>query len=732
MLERGDFSEEFNAIIGEFRDEQNDPIVTQIFTGVAQAEAALNQSREVAHSTVNDMLAQLNYESEQAELLGNEVVVSGIVRPADYIAGGDAARTEEIIKAQFSDFGPLLSDDKGLYFTVEQQTFVCGNFDVESYSDDDDEPLEHKIVLNLNATDDEDPSEGWLYAYPSELTVFAPVEASTLKVERDIQQKYPEIAAQLDTLPLESDDDQEILQALRDFRLTINWADYAHLDEGSQDDLLDMVETYITSRVALDTALYALRVRGTIVGFDVTGYEIERDIAEARQITGYAQALRLRQSNSSETTTEYAPALELYAPARTRHAGVTMLQVPAASIESMQTLRNDDLFDDEMGQYEQPATSQEIEPATTFVDDDGDYDNYEDEMTEYTVSVEHNDGRERSERDRQLEALDVRLTELFTKVYPFINAMYDTREQAQEQAPKLEKILRDFMELYPNDPTLVLRAEGEGVQYSNAKLDLGTEAIQLDENGSISLKFDAIGAKQGDIFESREGMLSKEVHIGVLTAEIKSSNGETYAEDERPIKYLLRAYLVLRDAQQPQTIALDNHMTGTPLHSIVQFKRFVVDIDHRISDITIPAYERSKRVDAAITRVAKEVPEHNFLAWQLHDLYLDTQDANLNGYADLSDPELLNKIGETVSGKEVEAQLTVDALGEILNGMKVELRGVMYTADGTRYDENMIRGKVMAVVSTIPEVPTEEPMLVIELQDNTWYVPITQLERFRY
>lgn len=725
MVERGDFSDEFNAIIGEFRDEQNDPIVTEIFNSVTEAEVALNRAGEAGTSYIVDILAQLNYELAEADLISSEVVVSGVIRPSEYIAGGDEARTAEIIREQFGEIGPLKVDDMGPYFAVEQQQLVCGTFDVTEFSPGENESTIRKVIINLNSNEDEDPTEGWFYAFADELTVLAPVEASYLKVNREITQKYPDIAAQLEQIPQDCGNDQEIIDALQKVTLTIDWSKYPYLSEDDRDELFSMIETYMTHRVVLDNAMYSLDVNGTIIGFDVNGNEVVRELDSTKRINAYLGHIRLHHDSDEGDIGVYSPALEAYAPTANRLGGNNMLYLPVSSVESMQNSRNENLFDQEMGQYDRPTDTLDTESLAAETEDDTSIQQREADTSSEDASTE----RTPSDREQILEVLNAGITELFEKSAQYTQKLYSTPEEANADGPKLGEIIDEFFSKYPHQKMTYIRAEGPGVLSCDAVYNAKASEVLEEGNESIRLQFDNAGLHEGDIFTTKEGLLTRDANV--IVQGVRRLDDEN-PDEEEPSGYVLRAYMILRDREQPRRINFGAGAIGVPMYSLAPSKQFVVELDAAKTRLSVPEYERIKSIEDAIYKIAQELPDLKTLPWYLYDLNKEVDEAAPQEYNDLTDPTLLNKIGEDVGGDELASRLTVDALSEILHGYSVEVTGPMYTADGMRTDNLTVRGVVETVISTLPDMPTEEPMIVIELEDITWYVPIAELERFRY
>ena len=716
MVEHGDFSEEFNAIIGELRDEQNDPIVAQVLESVTQAEEALNRQREVTHEQAYEVTASLNNELDEAGLLGSEVIVSGIIRPSDYIADGVDARTDELIKSQFGDLGPLRNDDKGPYYIVEQKQFVCGAFDIESVSangDPENEELIHKVVLSLNVDEQDDPTMGMVYAYPDELTVLAPVEMSALKAAHELERRYPQIIEQLAPIA-DAEGEAAKIDALRQLTLTIDWGAYPYLDEDGRNQLVAMIETYITNLLRLDSVMYTLTIHGDVIGFDINRNEMIRPVEQPTQLHAYMDVVRMRNDEDEDT---YTAAFEVFAPADDRENGSHMLHIPAESLVSAVVLRNANLFTDEMGTYETPVPDTTVTPVIDA-----------EQTTDEEIYGEADDERMYEddawmERHAQVDSL---FAELFEAAGTYVRT-YETVDEAKAASDALAPHILKLLSEYPRDFYPLICAEGEGVVHTKAAYNPNeSHATDGDDQAAI-LQFDHVDIRRGDMFVSKQGLFAFDQTVNMDVQIIPPADGES-----EPM-YRPSVYLRFRDVDEHQPITLGTADSAVGLFTLMPVRQFMVKLDPSMSVITLPAYERAKRIDESISSIEKDFSDLEFLPVQLRDLFADIrQSAPSPELEEMSDPDLLAKIADQVAGDEDALTVTVDTLTQILEGCEVQAKGPMYTADGTRYDEVTLRGRVTAVVPTIASIDTQEPLIVVVTEDNTWYIPIAELTEFKY
>lgn len=719
--EHGDFASEFEAIVGELEAEQRDPIVTDVFNSVNEADIALARAGDGANDYYDDVIARLNGESEEAGITGRPVIVSGKIRPSEFVGMNHDGQSEVILPVELGELGQLQHDEYGDYYSVFQQRLIGGDFDIDEITADDDTVTERKVILYLNPNEDDDPSDGWLYTYPDDLEYLAPEEPSYLKINQEIRQRYEEIARQLDSLPADCGDDEAIIAALRDMELELNWHDYPrHLQE-ERDELIDHIEQYITNRVVFDTSLYMMSVHGVVIGVNERDQRFVQPVIDGTPISGYVGHVRLlrevREDNDDEDIAHYRLMLEVFMPSAERGSGDYLVYVPLASIDAIGNTRNGELFSQPMGLFEHPFEPAGVVPAgaTSEIEESSDDDV---DAPEYTVQVDV--GREMPAREQELAALDERIHELYTQVDAIISKLYDSQEEAVEAQQRIDKLIEAFNELYPRDVMTVLEAEGPGVRSMNVQLDGEGSQRDPSDTGSVTLKFDGVRMVESDILTVKRGVYAFHAITGIGPAEAVEG------------KYGVEALMVFADIDQPAPITFGSPELSLPLFTLSASKRFIVRIDSDDAHLTIPEYERLKKCRDIIQSIALKFPDLQYLPWQLTELQETIDAADPTDFAELEDIALVRHIGESVGGDEEASQHTVDALMEILGEHPIEITGPMYTSDGSYTESNEIQGLVENVISTHTAIPTAEPMLMMTTLDNTWYVPLSTIERFRY
>ena len=603
---------------------------------------------------------------------------------------------------------------------AEQLRETCGEFGIATVSasgDPEDEKVVHEVYLSFSASDEGDDEGTLLYAYPGELSVLAPVAISPLKAERDLSTQYPELFAQLELFAA-AEGEAEKIAALQKLTLTIDWDAYPHLEEDDRTALLSMIEVYIASQLQFDVVMYSLIVHGDVIGHDINGNELIGAVEKPTQLTAYMGLVQLRNDDDPST---YTVALTAFAPAETRENGSNMFQIPVVSLASIHALRNGNLFaGQELGTYETPVPDIAVYPIET--------------ATPYSEQGEQMDDVSAETDDMSIEGIALErhreVTEMYEDLLQKVDKhmqYYETLEEAKAAANAIIDEVDQFLDAHPRDFYPIVCAEGEGVVHINAAIN--KETTSVDEAGDVlHVEIPGVMVRNGDIFTSKNGilLLNQQVEANIVGVEL-DVDGES-RQVFRP-----RVYLAYQDIDSEQPLTLNAPYNTTPLYTLSSVRRFLVELNSDRTSLSLPAYACMQRIEASLDKLTNDYSDMEFLPIQIRDLYAELRSAGPSAeLRDLSDPELLVKIGSQVGGDEEVVQETVDVLGEILRGFSVEVRGAMYMIDGTRYDDVTIRGQLADVVSTLGSLGLEEPLLVVEQEDTTWYVPLAEIERFRY
>lgn len=725
MTEHGKF-DDFDAIIHGFRRELEDPVVVRLFDKIRKAERALNQEGGEAVQVVRsaELLSELNEFMDEAGLLYEEMLVSGRVRPTLLEEFDEDELPDDIFPPELKDLGPILTDDHGSYIPVSQATLRSGALGTDSVlvdTIDGVEKWESRIVFNLNADLDDDDSGCWTYAYLEDLDLLKPVEPSDLKVRQEINEMYPEIAAQLRELPHNCGDDAAIIDALSNFRLVVDWSKYPRIDTEGRLQLLDYIERYITDRVVFDTTAYTMTVRDILIAVDPQGNRSVQELPEPITLSGKIGHARLLHESAADdgSLSHYRMMVELLAPSAARGGGNHLLYIPAAAVSDVHNTRNSFTFQQPMEEFDDPADNDELLPPPIFelVGDEGD-----DDGPEFTVEVIKNgdtDMERVSENERELAALDARIKELFAAATEITAQLYPSHELAIAARDRLNKLVHDFTTLYPDDRPIVLDVAGPGVHY--LQLDRDPNIIEgTDEDRTIQLNFRNYELHSGDPLMEKQGIYQRKAHTYVLPV-VDTDN------------FAVITFLMFGDTTPEAPIGFGPSELGIAMYTLSPSRQFFANLNGKEVSITIPEYERLKRGRDAIKQVGKLYPDLEGLPEQLTKLYDIFVAADPNTYTELADVSLVNAIGDAVGGDEEASRLVVDVLADVFIGRPVQVVGDMYDDDGRKVHGQHLRSMVSNVVATNANIEVLEPMLVIEAAEGKhWYVPLSSIQRVSY
>lgn len=730
MTEHGDFNAEFKKMMGGLEEEQHDPVATALLGSAIASEAklakTLREAGEVPDELQDKIIRDLNDRSDKAKILDNNVIVTGKVRSQiDFSSLG-----EEFLPACVKDLGKLLHDERGPYYDVLQHTFTCDIFDIDTVQINPDDPdsdaYELRVMMYLNsAMDDADPGDdGVLYVYPSELEAFVPEEPSSLKIKQEITKRYPKIARQLDTLPVDCGNDKAIVAALRDLQVEIDWRDYPRHSEDERERLVDNIERYVTDRLKFDTAQYGLEVRGNKADID----NQDAPSTENTRISGYIGGVKLLREHEGEGET---PADEDITRYRFM-LGVLVLSGERGSYEhSFQTIPVDFIKDivntRDGGQFNVPIgtsahTPSEASPVATEPEEATEVHEAEDANTTELAAVKTGEHIAISGREQELAALDKLLSELFTSVSLITNKLYDTEDEAIKASHEISNIIQTFNELYPTDKPPVIEAAGPGVYSLNVELDRENSMLEPGgEDGAVMLRFTGVELKKSDILTVKRGTY--------LLHALARAGASTIEEG----KYGVAASLLFSDSESMQPIRFGSlDRDSLSLFSLLPAGVLMASVDIDETKLPIPEYDQLRACRIAIAKISDKCPDLIELPGQLSELKNKIDNSDPAKYMDFEDLGLIHAIGNSVGGDEEASQHTVDALMQILGNRSIKVIAEMYDGDGNPVGSQYIEGRVEEVISTHTKIPTAEPMLALRAAGEMWYVPLTTITRFRY
>lgn len=710
----------FTMMVSGLQEERRDPQVTALFDSAVMVEVELNKLDEPSDDMILDTLAALNDDLDQCGVLKAAAEVSGRLRPlvAEAVDDDDILA---LLSPTLSDLGPLLRDARGPYFQVSARNLICGAYDIKSApitGFDGTQKTQHELVLNFNHGPDEDVTSGELYAYLDDIDLLIPEEPSALKVYDLINDKYPQIAEQLERLPANSKKDRKIIQALADFQLEIDWSHYPRHEEDERQQVLEYIEAYITNRVQLDNNLYAFSVHSALSAVDEQNQEFVIDLDEEADITATVEQIRLMPVRTETGTESYAIKIEVLASASERHSGSHTLYIPAAHISGFRNLRNKNLFKGKP----KPAVTEKtyIEDTILPLSHGTDVDTATAVAATPPVEVrevsieELNKG---NDVERNLEQIHNLYKKLFEQCDVITANMFATYEEASEAREELDEVFTDFFAVLPEN-RVVVEAAGPGIYRLDATWD--TDNIIVDsEAGTTTVRFDNTTPITGDPLAIKKG-----IYTGRCISAI--------AQGEDDGKYAVRAFMVFYEPKDEEPIRFGVPDMNIALFTMSPSREFFIDVNSKGTSVTIPEYDRIQSCRQAIGRLADQFPDLAGLPAQLSTLQDTFINADRSSFRPFENIDLLNEIGLRVGGDEEATAKTVDVLHDIFADHGVHVNGAMYDAEGKLQHEGYAGGIVKFVISTVNTIPVSEPMLVVEDEGDIHYVPLSTITSMRY
>jgi hypothetical protein len=704
---------EFDALVSGLREEMRDPVVTDLIKHVHELEEALNSDDgRLSEADKGEAVFAINSLLETWGLLDAEIIVSGKLR----LDISDFDARDDMTIAQWGMlYGELLEDSEGPYLYVDHKTLVSRTFDIVSESTisayGPDRQI-HRLLLSMTTTIDEDDTTS-VYVYLDELDDFTPKDPSLARIIREIRDNYPEIAEQLDQLPEDCGDDKQIIAALSDFVLEIDWSRHSSLTEDEQNELIDFIEHYIGHRLQFDISEYQLEICGPYYKKGYKGnllrQSAEMPIEKRGKIFGVSLGVLNSPIESSEVTA-YVPEIKLWASVARRGGGNEYITVPLYSIENIQNFRNGIEDAESAGhEYEPDDIDYDETEWPDSKDEDTDEAHGEDMISEVSIreSVE--------QREQKLDSLQEKLIQLVEVCRMIGDIRYtddDTDELDAAQASLAEYLIA-FMDIY-KDVSTAIEVSGPGVSSVPGAVEVSFD----EEDESIDVNIRSTTIEEGDLLSFKKGVIT-----GMSTA-VEINEDESRS---------LRIYLRLRDLQTHQPINITtNALKDFSFVEAHIIKNFAARIEKGDTTITIPERDRIVSIKRQIDQISHRFEDRSELPVVLTTLYEFMEMASPHGYIDFPDIKVINEIGKLVGGDDTLRDKVSTAITDIMLESQIKLVGDAYDERGMLTERIKLDGRVVDVVPEISYIPEDEPMIKIEDTNlGIYYVPLSKIESMR-
>ncbi len=710
----------FDELTGPLAEQSRDRLMTDIVNSASWVELQLNDGPEVSDDTFTESLAVLNGDLEGNGVLGEQLIVTGKLRPvlADSIAAEGGTIIDIELPPSISKYGELKRDDEGPYLEVADCELTCGQFAVLAkrgvhFSDASREY--QGIILKLGLQPDEESQTLPFYSYLDDIARIEPKEPSFLKIYEMFDNDYPEIAEQLNELPADIRNDQHIVGALASFCLEIDWAKYPRHDEDERQALLEHIETYITNRVNFDTETYELWVYDYLYGVNKDNEQTVIEQPEEKRLAVVVNHVRLEEVETEGKVQRFAVMIEVQASARGHGNGRYRLYIPAANISGIRNLRNNSF---------RPKGLEITSEEEMFVDDipvEG--------AAAIKQAIEQAAGTEAPRsKEQDLIELDMLYKEMLARISVYTARRYSTIKEAREANIAISRILNAFRAAYPAHG-VAIEASGPGVIAVNAHWDTDTDFTFDKETGIATIKLHNANTQVGDDLALQRGVFTNNFK-GVIDYDVDADD------------YVVRPFLLCTTTgiRPKDPFILGAKQEGLPLLALQPNHQFAVELNNELVSIDVPELQQIQRAREKIERLRHELPDLPELPGQLSELLQRFVEVDRVKAELFEGIDLITSIGMSVANKERETDLAVAVLEDIFTNRLLEVRGAMYDNAGNVTVSGVVHSKVRYVVPGMPHLQVYEPMLVFEGdkdEDNPGinqraYVPLSTLQRMIY
>lgn len=710
----------FDELTGPLAEQSRDRLMTDIVNSASWVELQLNDGPEVSDDTFTESLAVLNGDLEGNGVLGEQLIVTGKLRPvlADSIAAEGGTIMDIELPPSISKYGELKRDDEGPYLEVADCELTCGQFAVLAkrgvhFSDASREY--QGIILKLGLQPDEESQTLPFYSYLDDIARIEPKEPSFLKIYEMFDNDYPEIAEQLNELPADIRNDQHIVGALASFCLEIDWAKYPRHDEDERQALLEHIETYITNRVNFDTETYELWVYDYLYGVNKDNEQTVIEQPEEKRLAVVVNHVRLEEVETEGKVQRFAVMIEVQASARGHGNGRYRLYIPAANISGIRNLRNNSF---------RPKGLEITSEEEMFVDDipvEG--------AAAIKQAIEQAAGTEAPRsKEQDLIELDMLYKEMLARISVYTARRYSTIKEAREANIAISRILNAFRAAYPAHG-VAIEASGPGVIAVNAHWDTDTDFTLDKETGIATIKLHNANTQVGDDLALQRGVFTNNFK-GVIDYDVDADD------------YVVRPFLLCTTTgiRPKDPFILGAKQEGLPLLALQPNHQFAVELNNELVSIDVPELQQIQRAREKIERLRHELPDLPELPGQLSELLQRFVEVDRVKAELFEGIDLITSIGMSVANKERETDLAVAVLEDIFTNRLLEVRGAMYDNAGNVTVSGVVHSKVRYVVPGMPHLQVYEPMLVFEGdkdEDNPGinqraYVPLSTLQRMIY
>ena len=722
-----DFNAAFEAMVAQTTAESNDPLTERM---LSQVRALRTMARDLGRFKVRNIrgpIDSLNRHLDEIGLYGKEMIFSGKLRP-DPEAWDDMEELEQY--GADNALGPVLRDEIGWYFDVVRHECLLGRIEVDYY---DPEVTEKDLYFTICSDTDERPNEGKIRAWIDEIRELNPMQPSQEMIEKTLARDFPDIFAALQTLPESWQDEAELIAALQDFHIAIDWTQYPDLPSDQIDAVMDMINDYITTRIGLDKELYEFSLKGIVLVEELTekGKTIVPYEAPDRPVSARIARVQFDGGHEAEPDSSmFHHGIELEVRYPVRGKGYQLLWLPAMSIREMQSLVGEEwsefavIYDDpdeDTAEASRQVMSPVFRDTAKLV-----------HTSETPSPIDLHDPSEPGiSAFEYLEKFEDALTTMessYQNVFKAAEALsedrFETEAEAYAAAEIIRRALTQFEETYANVPQ-TLEFGAPGVQVLSAAYGGGAGSADdryVIGKSRLTLDIQSVGIVPAELVAEKNGFF---VQNGLF-------EGFELAVSSESDGYAVSIRMVCRNPEKAIAMSMNPEADGAPWVEVNTTERFKVTAGEHVH-MRIIALERLREVQLEMDRFIEQHPYADDAVDALNELYGTLVQAQPTGLEDL-EIDIVRNITDFIHRHPASVDDMVRVLGEMLKQRMLRLTGTWYTSDGMATRGEPLEGTVIDVVVPREDTMPSEPMISIQAKgyEHVLRVPLSKLQRVEF
>lgn len=415
--------------------------------------------------------------------------------------------------------GPRQHDALGAYYQVAELPLVASPFDyLESGGDapTDLPDWNQRFVCYTFSANDYDPDDPMMFAYiddDPQVSLTIPSPEGELEA---FELGYPDLVSQIEKLPDNSEHGANLIKALHEFRMTIDWSTDQTTEARSR--LIATIERYIFEHLNFDTAEYRFLIKGHVGTLSAQYTEINTRYRLPIVRMMIIRAVHLTPEHSQpQDTSAYTLSIEALCPYPEHKGGVFPVLLPVESILRMWNTRPRRLpfkFSTMEGVIcEEPGQLTEyIRPidagAFVMTDELENPDRDEAAATTTRITEALQIARSIEAAYEYLGAMREQMDALVAETTRLCSVEYASRESRDNASSRIFEMFTAFKAAYDARPFTIIAA-GRGLFVPTHTI---SSVFDKDADDRLTITFDKSTVEPGDITTERMGTL-QDIHI---------------------------------------------------------------------------------------------------------------------------------------------------------------------------------------------------------------------------